>query len=143
VRCDVLLTSQQEFAIWQPAWPTIRVENQYVFVVYMYSPHCGRCRRVPGVLLRTVQANDFSHPGGKVSLEVELGSAVGQEVLVLAPGRFGWCVSGGGKDVVRDFVVSSLFPLAGLWMFVLCASKGIAGTDPLTNHNARPPRFIT
>jgi hypothetical protein len=62
VRVCVKRTSQHEFAIWQPAWPTRRVQSQYQQI-----PRVGPLKAVKRVSVwgrRTVQADDFSHGGG-------------------------------------------------------------------------------
>jgi hypothetical protein len=55
----VKLTSQQEFAIWQPAWPT--VQNVYVSTICdeVEDVELSGVQRVKGV--PTVDADDFSH----------------------------------------------------------------------------------
>ena len=57
------LTSQHEFAIWQPAWPTIRVKCQYQHGYWVHAAGGSQGARVVGSW-RTVQADDFSHVCG-------------------------------------------------------------------------------
>lgn len=62
----VLLTSQHELAIWQPAWPTIRVSCQYQWIYQAHrgaagGERVGHNKGEAGV--NTVEGNDFTHVG--------------------------------------------------------------------------------
>jgi hypothetical protein len=61
------LTSQQLFAIWQPAWPTIRVQSQHKLHVSRPRGQGGRGGQgalgpwARGKQRRTVERDDFTH----------------------------------------------------------------------------------
>lgn len=57
-------TSQQLFAIWQPAWPTVHVCCQFV-VLGAETAVKTRSGRSEGAA-HTVQADNFTHVGGDV-----------------------------------------------------------------------------
>ena len=61
---QILLTSQQELAIWQPAWPTVRVDAVSTQILQVGSTTALRLERVKRE--NTVQAYDFSHCDNKV-----------------------------------------------------------------------------
>jgi len=85
------LTSQHEFAIWQPAWPTIRVKCQYQHGVLGACcwRRSGRARVVGS--WRTVQADDFSHVCGWQKDSVEcLDMDSGSSRIEWAGGGRGW-----------------------------------------------------
>lgn len=62
----VKLTSQQELAIWQPAWPTVRVTLSVC--VEMAEQAAMQDAKGACAWRLTVQANDFSHIETRCSL---------------------------------------------------------------------------
>jgi hypothetical protein len=76
-------TSQQEFAIWQPAWPTVDGK-----VSLELESRCGqminRIHCLARVEKHTVQADDFSHDGRLILLvttEEEMMSSAGRILM--------------------------------------------------------------
>lgn len=61
MRFMLKLTSQQEFAIWQPAWPTRRSKDVSIGSM-------GRCAARREIL--TVDTDDFSHVDGLLLMDL-------------------------------------------------------------------------
>lgn len=71
---QVLLTSQQELAIWQPAWPTVRVDEVSTQILQAGSTTGLRLERVKRE--NTVQAYDFSHCDDNVQDRLQRGNDI-------------------------------------------------------------------
>ena len=56
---QIMLTSQHEFAIWHPAWPTVRAEEVSKQILQVGLTSAWRLERVKRE--HTIQAYDFSH----------------------------------------------------------------------------------
>ena len=69
-----MLTSQQELAIWQPAWPTVRVDEVSKQILQVGSTIALRLERVKRE--HTIQAYDFSHCDNDVRYQLQRGNDI-------------------------------------------------------------------
>ena len=67
-----MLTSQHELAIWQPAWPTARVDEVSTQILQVGLTTALRLERVKRA--HTVQAYDFSHCDNSVQSRLQRGN---------------------------------------------------------------------